>query len=205
MTPVYKLSANSVKNGRTVYGSMLAGNTAYVVPADFQSIATVSLSSSAASVEFTSIPATYTHLQVRCLGHLSGSGNVGDIIRMTFNSDTTSNYSYHLLQGNGSSASADAAASNSWIYSGAYPDSYGGANNFGLSIIDILDYANTNKYKTTRTLFGYEFNNNDYSRTALGSGNWRSTSAITSIKFVSGLGLNFTQYSHFALYGIKAA
>ena len=161
--------------------------------------------SGAANVEFTSIPGTYTHLQLRCFGHLSGSGNVGDVIRMTFNSDTTSNYSYHLLQGNGSSASADAAASNSWIYSGVYPDSYGGANNFGLNIIDILDYANTNKYKTTRALFGYEFNDVNYSRTALGSGNWRSTSAITSIKFVSGLGLNFTQYSSFALYGIKGA
>ena len=32
MSPVYKLSANSVKNGRTVYGSMLAGNTAYSIP-----------------------------------------------------------------------------------------------------------------------------------------------------------------------------
>jgi hypothetical protein len=162
-------------------------------------------SAGASSVEFTNIPNTYTHLQVRCFGHLSGSGNVGDIIRMTFNSDTTSNYSYHLLQGNGSSASADAAASTSWIYSGVYIDSFGYSQAFGVSIIDILDYANSNKYKTTRSLFGYEFNNNDYSRIALGSGLWRSTSAITSIKLVSGLALNLTQYSSFALYGIKGA
>ena len=161
--------------------------------------------SGAANVEFTSIPGTYKHLQLRCFGHLSGSGNVGDVIRMTFNSDTTSNYSYHLLQGNGSSASADPAASNSWIYSGVYPDSYGGANNFGLNIIDILDYANTNKYKTTRALFGYEFNDVNYSRTALGSGNWRNTNAITSIKLIDRSGNNLIQYSQFALYGIKGA
>lgn len=185
-------------------GIFASANT--TVNTSFESIATVTVgSTSVANVEFTSIPGTYTHLQVRCFGHLSGSGNVGDIIRMTFNSDTASNYSYHLLQGNGSSASADAAASNSWIYSGVYPDSFGFSQAFGLSVIDILDYANTNKYKTTRTLFGYEFNNTNYSRTALGSGLWQSTNAITSIKLVSGLALNFTQYSSFALYGIKSA
>jgi hypothetical protein len=43
VTPVYKLSASSV-TGRTNYGSMLAGNPAYV-PTDFESIATVSVGS----------------------------------------------------------------------------------------------------------------------------------------------------------------
>jgi hypothetical protein len=78
---------------------------------------------------------------------------------------------------------------------------------FGVSIVDILDYANTNKYKTVRVLSGVDFNG-----TLAGyggyvgplSGNWRNTSAITSIKINAQTG-NFTQYSQFALYGIKGA
>ena len=53
--------------------------------------------------------------------------------------------------------------------------------------------------------YAINFNSGDYSRIALGSGLWQSTNAITSIKLVSGLALNVTQYSHFALYGIKSA
>jgi hypothetical protein len=194
----------SIKN-KLRRGNLLVGNEAYD-PAGFDSIATVTIGAGGASnVEFTSIPSTYTHLQLRCFGHLSGSGNVGDVIRMTFNSDTGSNYAYHLLAGSGSSVSASSASSNAWIYSGVYIDSFGYSQAFGVSVIDILDYANTNKYKTTRTLFGYDFNSGDYSRIALGSGLWQSTNAITSIKLVSGLALNVTQYSHFALYGIKSA
>jgi hypothetical protein len=44
VTPVYKLSASSI-TGRTNYGSMLAGNPAYELPADFESIATVTVGS----------------------------------------------------------------------------------------------------------------------------------------------------------------
>jgi len=65
VTPVYKLSASSI-TGRTTYGSMLAGNTAYELIGDFESIATVSVGSGgAADVTFSSIPATFTHLQIR--------------------------------------------------------------------------------------------------------------------------------------------
>ena len=185
-------------------GIMASQISGHLTPAtNYESIATTTLSSATANIEFTSIPATFKHLQLRCFGHLSGSGNVGDIIRMTFNSDTAANYSYHLLAGNGSSASADAAASTSWIYSGVYLDSTGYSQAFGVAVIDILDYANTNKYKTTRSLYGFEYNDTNYHRAALGSGNWRSTSAITSIKLVAGLALDFTQYSSFALYGVK--
>ena len=51
---------------------------------------------------------------------------------------------------------------------------------FGTFIIDILDYANTNKYKTTRALAGYDGNGSG--GPSLDSGNWRNTNAITSIK-----------------------
>jgi hypothetical protein len=68
-------------------------------------------------------------------------------------------------------------------------------------ICDVLDYANTNKFKTLRSLTGNDRNGSG--SIWLDSGLWRSTSAITSIKFTTGTA--FAQYSQFALYGIKGA
>ena len=69
---------------------------------------------------------------------------------------------------------------------------------FGTFIVDILDYANTNKYKTMRALDGFDANGSGYA--VLWSGNWRSTSAVSTITITGG---TFAQYSSFALYGIK--
>jgi hypothetical protein len=66
--------------------------------------------------------------------------------------------------------------------------------------MDILDYANTNKFKTTRTLEGYDANGSG--NVSLTSGLWQSTSAINSIT-ITAVG-TFNQYSQFALYGVKA-
>jgi hypothetical protein len=76
------------------------------------------------------------------------------------------------------------------------------ASIFGVGVIDILDYANTNKYKTTRTLSCFDTNNVDRGLTMLLSGNWRSTSAVTTVRLFAGNN-SMAQYSSFALYGIK--
>lgn len=196
MTPVYKLSANSVKNGRTVYGSMLAGNTPYSLGV-FESIATTTVGSGGAStVSFSAIPGTYSHLQIRYLARVSS----GNLFYARFNSDSGSNYPYHRLSGNGSSASAYGTSATSKI-----DDIFLTTNStdiFGAGVMDLLDYANTNKYKTLRSLSGYE--NNSAGQVILGSGLWMSTSAVTSIEFTPTTSLaTFSQYSHFALYGIK--
>jgi hypothetical protein len=77
---------------------------------------------------------------------------------------------------------------------------------FGSLIMDILDYANTNKYKTTRGIIGFDTNGTvaGYGgRVGLISGNWRSTSAITSITFTVDNAANYSANSKFSLYGIK--
>ena len=68
---------------------------------DYESIATVTLSSSQSSISFTSIPSTYKHLQVR--GILRGDrANTGEIVGVQYNGDTTSaNYVSHRLTGDG--------------------------------------------------------------------------------------------------------
>jgi len=166
-----------------------------VTATSFESIATVTVGSGGSStVEFTSIGSTYSHLQVRVYS-MSSTANWN---KLQFNTDTGSNYTYHQLEGNGSSAVANAGTSQTSIQ---YAYSYSTTNPLG-AVIDILDYANTNKYKTVRTLSGNDSNGSG--NVQLMSGLWLSTNAITSIKFINTSG-NFNQYSHFALYGIKGA
>jgi hypothetical protein len=74
---------------------------------------------------------------------------------------------------------------------------------FGANIIDILDYANTNKYKTTRTLSGGDNNGSGFVQFM--SGNWRNTNAVTSIDIFQVDGDTIAEYSQFALYGIKGS
>ena len=169
----------------------------------FESIATVSVGSGgAADIEFTSIPGTYSHLQVRGISRISES-QLEQGLWLRMNGDTASNYAFHGLVGNGSSATAFGYATQSRIEGPDAPGASATASVFGAHIFDILDYANTNKYKTVRVLTGVDRNGGGGIR--LVSGLWQSTSAITSLKFTVNGGTNFVQYSHFALYGIKGA
>jgi len=168
----------------------------------YDSIQTISVTSNVASVEFTSISATYTHLQIRAIGRSTRVEN-NTALNMQFNSDTGSNYSWHRLDGDGSTTSAGAGTSQTSIIVDRFTASTATASQFGAFVLDILDYANTNKYKTTRNLGGYDNNGNGL--ITLGSGLWQNTNAITSIKLIDRSGNNLIQYSQFALYGIKGA
>lgn len=151
----------------------------------------------ATSVDFTNIPQGYKHLQIR---YIDRNAAVADATRMRFNSDTGSNYAFHQLQGNGSTA---AAATGSNATSIEIPfTAYSGttANAFAVGVIDILDYSNVYKYKTTRSLGGADLNGSG--RVDLASGLWMNTAGITSISIFAFSG-NIAQYSRFSLYGIK--
>ena len=182
---------------------MLAGNEAFI-PNNFESIATVTVGSGGSStVTFSSIPSTYTHLQVRLLARSGRARTANGNLYMQLNSSYLT--SYHLLFGNG--ASTTAQGSGGGLTNGEaillVPGSTAGANIFGVGVIDILDYANTNKTKVIRALNGDDLNGEGYA--VLTSGMLNSTSAVTSITFGSGDGSgSIPQYSHFALYGVKA-
>ena len=197
---VYKLStAGGTTTPRINYSSFLAGNPT-VELSNYFSIQTVTVGAGGSStVTFNSIPSTYTHLQIRAISKDSRS-NPNTAFSIRLNSDSGTNYSSHDLTGDGGgSVVATGTANSTEIGLG---NSSGGtnANIFGAQIIDILDYANTNKFKTVRTLGGHDQNGSGY--LGLFSGNWRSTSAVTSITIIP-LVANIQQYSSFALYGIK--
>ena len=181
----------------------IIASSTLVAAGDFESIATVSVGGGgAANVEFTSIPATYTHLQIRGIGRVSESANQ-TYLEVVINSDTGSNYAYHLLQGDGSGVAAGVLTSQTLTYVRTVAGSTAGSNIFGAILLDILDYTNTNKYKTLRNLGGSD--NNGNGNINLTSSLWRNTAAITSIKFTPLSSATFNQYSQFALYGIRSA
>lgn len=183
-------------------------SAANVSSTSFESIATVTVGSGgSSSIDFTSIPSTYTHLQVRVLSRDSRATSANSLsIRVGNGSiDTGNNYNTHMFRGDGASVTAGNVGTNYNNMDFALePGANISSSIFGVSVFEILDYANTNKYKTMRCLNGYDANGSGYA--LFQSGLWMSTSAIDTIKFTcSGSGATFVQYSHFALYGIKSA
>ena len=76
------------------------------------------------------------------------------------------------------------------------------ASVFGSYVIDINDYTSTAKYKTVKTLGGFDANGSG--AYAFMSTLWQSATAISTITLTTDGG-NFAQYSQFALYGIRGA
>jgi hypothetical protein len=174
-----------------IYASQITGKLSTT---NYESIATVTVGAGGSSTfTFSSIPSTYTHLQVRAFW--LNSANSNNWFRL--NGDTGANYAGHELGGDGSSTYATSYTSNSDGALFAYASTSTAA---GVAVIDILDYNDTNKFKTTRTLSGQDRNGSGL--IVLRSNLWRSTSAVTSLTFYSQSG-SFSQYSSFALYGIK--
>ena len=187
MTPILGIMASSISGSKAV-------TTAY------ESIATYTAAGGETSFTFSSIPQTYSSLQVRCMlrRNASTAANMG----FRPNNDTsTANYTKHSLIGNGTSVSASGSASGSYSYainSVTVPGTTSGA--YSAQIWDILDYASTTKNKTFRTFSGYDANGSG--EVGLNSNVWLSTSAITSLVVYFG-GDAVSANSTFALYGIK--
>jgi hypothetical protein len=190
-------------------GNIIAGTfSAGVSPVtnSYESIATVTVGSGGSSaIDFTSIPSTYKHLQIRGITNVSFASNtLGDIRLRVGNGsiDTGSNYARHFLRGEGSGTpAADGFASSAFIATSTTRLANTDTSTFGAVVIDILDYASTSKNKTVRCLGGVDANGSGYMN--LNSGLWiNSSNAITHLRLYSNDG-NLNQYSQFALYGIR--
>jgi len=163
-------------------------------------------SGGASSIDFTSIPNTYTDLLVKVSGRSSRNEFVATYLTMQLNSATT-NYTYRTLDGipgvsigSGTQANYTTSA----IVVGALSQTNSTASTFGSSEIYIPNYAgSTNKSISAE---GVSENNATSTVLIMTAGLWSDTSAITSISlkpFVGGSFFNFTQYSTASLYGIK--
>ena len=168
----------------------------------YDALATVTPSGSTGTITFAGIPNTYKHLQLRSMCRGTQSGAFTNMTLRVGNGsiDSGSNYTYHRLFGNGSTVTADGLANQTSGLIGITGTGTG-ANTFYTSVIDILDYQDTNKFKTLRSLDGYD--NNGDGVVFLQSFLWRSTSAITTIEIALGGGQNINSNSQITLYGVK--
>jgi hypothetical protein len=162
----------------------------------YKLIASYAATGTVANIEFTSIPATYTDLQILLSGRTNRSGAINDGLEIAFN-NSTANFTSRLLSGNGVSASSSTSTNNIGIINGSSST----ANTFNNTWIYISNYAgNTNKSVSTDSAFEYNGTDGRLQLTAL---LWSDTAAITSIKLTSSTASSFVQYSTAYLYGIS--
>lgn len=201
----YTFTATATNSSGTSAASSASGSLTLASVGNYFLIQRVTVGAGGqTTITFSSIPQTYTHLQLRMLARCTQqtSGNATNMY-MNFNSDSGTNYTYHNLwtNGGGSASAGGNTARTAAIHT--FPTKSGEtAGLFGVSVCDILDYTDTTKYKNVRHLDGYDAN---------GSGEiwyysnlWVNTAAITTITLTEDLG-DFAQYSTFALYGIRGA
>ena len=172
------------------------------------SIGSVAINTSSSNtITIANIPQTYSSLYLTLMGSTQATGGAGYVsFYISFNADATSaNYRSHAMSGDGSAASSFPVSGsvlgirildfvNSTVTSNAQP-----------VIIDIYDYANTNKNKSIKLISGYSTNNAavTYPQTLfLAGGIWESNSAITSLTITTS-GSNFSIGTVASLYGVK--
>jgi len=162
------------------------------------------LGSSAASVTFSAIPATYTDLVLRVSGKSAGtSGAATDNMQIVFNGNTSTLYSDTYIAGSGSAAFSgrDTSTAYTQISFSVANTIATTTNTFGNAEIYIPSYiASQNKPLGS---FGCSEANQTTTYMSAGAGLFRSTSAITSLQLYLGSAADFVTGSSFYLYGIK--
>lgn len=196
MSPILQSLANASAFGFRSTGPVLATPS-------FESISTVTVGAGGtSSIDFTSIPGTYSHLQIRAIIRDTTSGTSLNNLSHRLNGDTASNYYVHRIYGDNASAFAGTPGNPATNLNSLF---YTASNGYttGLmapAIWDIYDYANTNKKKVVRSFCGGSAHGSGL--VLFNSGLWNSTDAVTSISIY---GATFVQYTQVALYGVKAA
>ena len=157
------------------------------------------LTSSAASVTFTGLGSysDYKHLQIRAITKGSHT-SFDEIANYRLNADSGSNYSAHRLQGSGTVFSSGYTSQTSGRF-GILSGSNGGNLGWSATVLDLLDFSSTTKYKTTRSLSGMK---DAASIILMNSALWMNTSAVTSFEILPGAG-NYLAGSRFSLYGVR--
>ena len=154
-------------------------------------------SGGATSIDFTSIPSTYTDL---CFVW-SMRQNTTDLSQyIRFNNDSGSNYSYRTLYGDGSNANSTSASSQTGIAFWSTAHSGHTASTFSNTLMYVPNYTSSNQ-KSVSMDFVAE-NNGTTAPMALTVGLWTGTAAINRVTFVP-FGANFVQYSSVYMYGIS--
>jgi hypothetical protein len=183
----------------------VVASSARVQAGSYEWIASATGTGSNQVLNFSSIPSTYKHLQIRAnltTSGLGGSSQYGGWI--TFNGDTTSSYGDHSMYGTGS---------NPMVAYNVVPRANMGlitySTNNGITstnILDILEYSNTNKAKTVKSLQTSDMYSFGGGIVNYGTGMWNNTTTVSSISLFLNAGFGahyFTTNATAHLYGIK--
>jgi peptide methionine sulfoxide reductase MsrA len=156
----------------------------------FTPLANITLGSSALTVTFSSIPATYRDLVLV----YNTTSSTAAYATMRLNGDTGTNYPFVIMYANDNAQSTSTVVEDrfyeSWLT--MLPSSR------AMAITNIMDYSATDKHKNVLTRFSLTSNTGSFQTTTASTGRWTNTSAITSIT----LGSSWNSGSTFALYGI---
>jgi hypothetical protein len=171
----------------------------------YDSLATVTLSSTTTYIDITDIPTGYTHLEIYCSLRTDANTNGGNSVLMQFNGDTGNNYSRHFFGAyTGSSSGVDIAAGSSQgsINTHVAPASNNLSTVWGAGFITILDYASDSKYKVSRSIGGYSQNGaSGYDYIHQMSGGWYSLSPVVRVRLLAAG--SFVSGSTVEVYGVK--
>ena len=193
--PILGVTASSIS------GHLIAPDLGVMFP-----IGSITLNANASTVTFSSIPQTYTHLQLICMTRITRTNNDPSSNQLSYNGDSGANYAYHGIFAGANSVAPDSGGggSLSTMYIGTNASNGTAAGTYAPMIIDILDYSKTNKYKVARSITGFSQNTSSSGNrsVAVRSGLWTNTNAITSMTFNPNVN-QFMTGSTFTLYGIK--
>ena len=167
----------------------------------FELIASYTASGSVASIDFTSIPSTYTDLCLKYSLRSDRAGQNNDALFLKINNNMTS-LSTRLIEGDGSSAASYSTSSTS-TKSGLADGASATSNTFASGEIYLPNYAgSTNKSYSGDSVTE---NNATSAISLLAAGLWSNTAAINQLTLVPGYGTNWVIYSTAYLYGVKNA
>jgi len=158
---------------------------------------TTTLASTTSTITFSSIPAGYTDLVLVCNARAATNASMN----IQFNGDTGSNYSYTVLDGDGTTASSNRQSNVSGIQLASWSIGMGSTTSPSQVIANIQNYSNTTTFKTVLTR-SQVVNASAAVGVDAFVGLWRNTAAITSLTINSN---TLAVGSTFSLYGVAAA
>ncbi len=185
-----------------ILGIIDSAKTNWLAEGNYYSIASATAAGgSNTSITFSGIPQEYQHLQV----HVNAAtfDNNERSLLMHYNNDLSTSYDSHAFYTDGSTAAANNNVNTQWnvFFSNGTQGLCGPASYWSSYVIDIYDYSNTTKNKTSMAFGGY--NSNGFTRLGFGDSLWRSTAAITQLDFSTTFASGFRAGSTITLYGIK--
>lgn len=168
----------------------------------FEPISSTVLSSAQASITISSIPATYSALQLRVVGRSATGANYDELL-LRFNSDSAGNYSWKNMETGFQYWGSNQAVSQSGIRIYGIAAANLTSSCFGAVSMDITGYKNTNMRTLVRGFGGaFTFAGNFSGNSSVFNGLWNPTTTVTSLTVSTQSGANLIAGTRVSLYGM---